>query len=81
MTATDFDRRIRTDDMVSTVKGQTKQSKRIPFWLWVIIAKSLGILLHDKDKPVLAWILHLLTVASAGGNFLECSDDPLNVWY
>jgi hypothetical protein len=65
----DFDRRIRPDEMVSTVKGQTKQSKRIPLWLWLIIAKSLGIRLNAKDKPILAWALHLLTVISAGGWF------------
>ena len=63
---TDFDRRIRTEDLVSTVKGQTRQSKRIPPWLWLIIAKSLGIRIHDKDKLILAWILHLLTIISAG---------------
>ena len=34
----------------SVVKGKTKMSRRIPMWLWVVIAKSLGIKLHAKDN-------------------------------
>ena len=64
----------RPEEMVSTVKGQTKQSKRIPYWLWIIIAKSLGIRLNSRDKPILAWILHLMTVVSAGGMFIVIKD-------
>ena len=49
------------------VKGKTKMSKRIPRWLWVVIAKSLGIKLHAKDSPGLASVLHLLTIAAGAG--------------
>jgi len=52
------------------VKGKTKQSKKIPYWLWYIIAKSLGIKLHPRDKPLLAIILHAITLFSGGGMFL-----------
>ena len=52
------------------VKGQTKQSKKMPYWLWYIIAKSLGIKLHPRDKPLLAIILHAITLFSGGGMFL-----------
>jgi len=52
------------------VKGQTKQSKKMPYWLWYIIAKSLGIKLHPRDKPLLAIILHGITIFSGGGMFL-----------
>jgi len=52
------------------VKGKTKQSKKMPFWLWYIIAKSLGIKLHPRDKPLLAIILHAITLFSGGGMFL-----------
>ena len=40
-------------------------SKRIPQWLWIIIAKSLGIKTQSKEKPYLSSILHLLTFGSA----------------
>ena len=42
----------------------------MPYWLWFIIAKSLGIKLHPRDKPLLAIILHALTLFSGGGMFL-----------
>ena len=51
----------------SVVKGKTKMSRRIPMWLWVVIAKSLGIKLHAKDSPGLASVLHLLTIAAGAG--------------
>ncbi|XP_076043169.1 uncharacterized protein LOC143026518 isoform X2 [Oratosquilla oratoria] len=43
------------------------QSRRLPFWMWYIIAKSLGIKLHDNDRPIPATILYTLTFASAIG--------------
>ena len=42
-----------------------KSSKRIPPWLWIIIARALGIQLHSGEKPVLSSILHILTFGSA----------------
>ncbi|XP_045115802.1 uncharacterized protein LOC123507183 isoform X1 [Portunus trituberculatus] len=47
-----------------------QQSRRLPYWLWLIIAKSLGIKLHPNDKPILATVLYTLTFASALGFFL-----------
>lgn len=44
-----------------------QQSRRLPFWMWFIIAKSLGIKLHQEDKPILATALYVLTFASALG--------------
>jgi len=57
------DERIAT----SIIKGKTKQSKRIPVWLWLAVAKMLGIKRYPKEKPVLAWVLHLATITSATG--------------
>ena len=52
------------------VKGQKRQSRKIPTWLWVIIAKSLGIKQNPGDKPMLAIILHAVTMFSGGGMLL-----------
>ncbi|XP_023337962.1 uncharacterized protein LOC111708736 [Eurytemora carolleeae] len=60
---------------ISTVKGKTTPAKKIPYWLWVTIAKSLGIKLHEKDKPVISAVLHILTFGSALGLFVT------NAWY
>lgn len=46
-------------------KYMTKQSQRLPRWVWFLIAKALGIPLHARDKPILATILHILTFSSA----------------
>ena len=51
----------------SDVKGKVKHSKRIPYWLWFTIAKSLGIKLHANDKPIVSAILHLLTCGTGAG--------------
>ena len=48
------------------VQAPPKSPKRIPQWLWIIIAKSLGIKTTPNEKPVLSGILYLLTLASAG---------------
>ena len=42
-----------------------KSPKRIPKWLWAVIAKSLGIKTFATEKPYLSSVLHLLTLASA----------------
>ncbi len=46
------------------VKGRTRHSRRIPFWLWFAIAKSLGIRMHPGDRPVASAVLHVLTLAA-----------------
>ena len=43
-----------------------KSPKRIPQWLWFIVAKSLGIKTLPNEKPYLSSILHLITIGSAG---------------
>ena len=48
------------------VQAPPKSPKRIPQWLWIIIAKSLGIKTTPNEKPVLSGILYLITLASAG---------------
>lgn len=53
------------------IKGQTKQSKRLPYWLWIIIAKCLGIKLRPNEKPVLSSILHILTMGTGAGWLLH----------
>lgn len=57
------------------VKGKTTSAKKIPYWLWIVIAKSLGIKLHSNDKPVISAILHIATFGSATAVF--CT----NAWY
>ena len=52
------------------MKGHTKHSRKIPYWLWFLIAKSLGIKLHPNDKPLLAILLHAITLFSGGGMLL-----------
>lgn len=43
----------------------TKQSRRLPHWVWYIIAKLLGIKQHPTDKPYLGRVLHALTIGLA----------------
>lgn len=66
---------METSEAISAVKGKTTPAKRIPYWLWVCIAKSLGIKLHRNDKPIISAILHILTFGSAAGLFFT------NTWY
>ncbi|XP_042884550.1 uncharacterized protein LOC122261106 isoform X2 [Penaeus japonicus] len=47
------------------------QSRRLPFWLWFIIAKSLGIKLHAEDKPIVATVLYTLTFMTASGYIMS----------
>ncbi|KAK4304053.1 hypothetical protein Pmani_024000 [Petrolisthes manimaculis] len=53
------------------VNRHTQQSRRIPYWLWYIIAKSLGIKLHEGDRPIVATVLYTFTFMSALGFFLS----------
>ena len=38
-------------DGIATTRGKTRQSKKIPLWLWTLLARMLGIKLAAKDKP------------------------------
>jgi len=58
------------EEVLSSIKGKTTSAKKIPYWLWIIIAKSLGIKLHPNDKPIISAILHILTFGSAAALFL-----------
>ncbi|XP_072175959.1 uncharacterized protein [Diadema setosum] len=52
-----------------------KQSRPLPPWLWYIIAKSLGIKTHPKDRPIFALFLYLLTLLSTVGYVIA------STWY
>ncbi|XP_067010643.2 uncharacterized protein [Anabrus simplex] len=65
----------RNPGLNSPKKVIVKQSKRLPYWLWYLIAKSLGIKLSPDEKPVLATILYILTITSAIGFVFSTS------WY
>ena len=49
------------------VKGQIRHSRRLPYWMWFIVAKSLGIKMFPSEKPVVSTVLHACTVVSAAG--------------
>lgn len=49
------------------IKGQTRVARKIPYWLWIVIAKILGIKLKPDDKPIISAILHIATFGSAAG--------------
>ena len=49
------------------IKGQTRAARKIPYWLWIVIAKILGIKLKPDDKPIISAILHIATFGSAAG--------------
>ena len=42
-----------------------KQSKPIPTWIWFILAKCLGIKLHQYDKPWFGTVMYVITLAFA----------------
>ena len=50
---------------------RASQSKKIPYWMWYMIAKSLGIKLHENDKPIVATILYVLTISSASCKYID----------
>jgi len=58
------------EEILSSIKGKTTSAKKIPFWLWIIIAKALGIKLHPNEKPIISAILHILTFGSAAALFV-----------
>lgn len=58
------------EEVLSSIKGKTTSAKKIPYWLWIIIAKALGIKLHPNDKPIISAVLHILTFGSAAALFM-----------
>jgi hypothetical protein len=49
------------------ISGVIRQSRRLPYWMWFAIAKSLGIKLYPTERPVVSAVLHALTIVSAAG--------------
>lgn len=45
-----------------------RRSKKLPVWMWIPIAQSLGIKMNPNDRAIVATILYSLTVLSAFGN-------------
>ncbi|XP_014675356.1 PREDICTED: uncharacterized protein LOC106815413 isoform X2 [Priapulus caudatus] len=43
------------------------QSRKLPYALWYVIAKSLGIKLYQAEKPWIGTIMYMATIASALG--------------
>ena len=43
------------------------QSRRLPYWIWYALAKSLGIKLSPNDKPIFGTFMHVLTLTFALG--------------
>ncbi|ESP02615.1 hypothetical protein LOTGIDRAFT_237862 [Lottia gigantea] len=57
-------------DIVQSTDDGMKQknirlSRRLPTWAWYLLAKSLGIPLHENEKPILATFLHVITMIIA----------------
>ncbi|XP_071109466.1 uncharacterized protein [Haliotis cracherodii] len=42
-----------------------KMSRRLPSWMWYLLARSLGIKLNPLDKPIFATLLHVITLTAA----------------
>ncbi|XP_071800202.1 uncharacterized protein [Asterias amurensis] len=59
----------------SNSSATLKQSQPMPKWLWICIAKSLGIKTHPGDKPILATILYAFTMTVTLAYFITSS------WY
>merc|ERR1711936_1186922 len=55
---------------VSLIKGKTTIARTLPSWLWMILAKSLGITEKSNEAKVLASFLYFLTFASASITFV-----------
>ena len=49
------------------VKGKMRSARRIPYWLWIIIARMLGIKLTEGEKPIISAVMHIATFGSAAG--------------
>lgn len=53
------------EDEVTRPRGHVRQSRKIPRWVWYILAKSLGIKVHYNDKPIVGTFMHVLTLTFA----------------
>ncbi|RXG61286.1 hypothetical protein Avbf_16890 [Armadillidium vulgare] len=53
-----------------TVDGNIpiRHSRNLPYKLWVVIAKSLGIKLQDCEKPIISTLFYVLTYLAFFGN-------------
>ena len=47
-----------------------RSARRIPYWLWIIIARMLGIKLSSDEKPIISAVMHIATFGSAAGKSL-----------
>ena len=54
-------------DRDTLIKGKTTSANKIPYWLWIVIAKALGIKLEPNEKPWVSAVFHILTFGSAAG--------------
>ena len=54
-------------DRDTLIKGKTTSANKIPYWLWIVIAKALGIKLEPNEKPWVSAVFHILTFGSAVG--------------
>ena len=52
-----------------------KQSQRLPRWIWFLVAKSLGIKTHPRDRPWFGTALYVITLTLALTS--SCS----TIWY
>ncbi|KAJ9586175.1 hypothetical protein L9F63_020180, partial [Diploptera punctata] len=59
----------------SPKKEHVRHSRRLPYWLWYLIAKALGLKLTPNEKPICAIILYLSTLVSAFGYIIS------SIWY
>jgi len=62
-------------DRDTLIKGKTTSANKIPYWLWIVIAKALGIKLEPNEKPWVSAVFHILTFGSAVALF------STNGWY
>ncbi len=46
---------------------QSRQSRRLPYWIWFLLAKSLGIKLSPTDRPIFGTLMRVLTLLFALG--------------
>lgn len=58
---------------VDGVNIPIRHSRNLPHKLWVVIAKSLGIKLHDYEKPIISTLFYVLTYLSFFGKIYNIS--------
>lgn len=57
------------DNNEITDEVYVRNSRNLPRWLWIAIAKSTGIKLHEQEKPMISSIFYLFTYGSGCGKF------------